>query len=543
MSLSISTLIEAVGTDVLAPWAVPGAGNAELGDVVFYEATEPFTAGPTDLVLGVGLVRAQVEHLLDLAGICGAAGVVCRQSTAAREPLQARAHQVGVALLALGPAVGWASLTSHIRSLISTSGSQFDSDHGASARHDLVWVANTLSVAMDGSVLIFNPQQDLLAASRLGRDVDDIRHQAVLAQHGPSEYRKRLHELGVYNELWQGDQVVEVEQIPELGAGRRQAIAVRAGEEILGSIWVAEGARPLASDSRAILKKAAHIVSQHLVSRRAQAEPDRQFAEELTRRIITGEADVAAAATWLEIDPSRPCRVIAIAVPEESHGEARRLADLLLLYYSPYRHRVLPVVSRGRIYLVTWDTDSASLDTKAAKDTVTRVAQALRLDIRAVIGPAVQTLEQVGASREEADRGLRVLDRRAVSGTVVHDVDDLLPSVQLLHLAEMVSALTGAGRGAVPRLKAYDSEHGTALADTLAGWFDAFGDVGVAGKSLHVHPNTVRYRIRKAVAVSGIDLDDPDTRLMAAVLLRAGALSKTPTKRRPSDPSAKAPSR
>ncbi|HET6562000.1 MAG TPA: helix-turn-helix domain-containing protein [Marmoricola sp.] len=528
--MSISALVAAVGTDVLIPWAVPDAGGAEFDDVVFYEATEPFVAGPTDLVLGVGLTPGQVEQLLDLAADRGAAGVVCRQSTGARERLQARARRAGVALLVVGAAVGWAQLSSHIRNLVSTSGSQPESDLGAATRHDLVWVANTLALAVGGSVLIFNPQQELLAASRLEPDSDEVRHRAVFAQHGPDEYRARLRELGVYDELWQGDQVVEVEPIPELGAGRRQVIAVRAGAEILGSIWVAEGVRSLAPDSRAILKNAAPIVSRHLVSRHAQAQPDRQFAEELTRQLVAGEADVVAAATWLEVDPSRPCRVIAVAVPDEVHGESRRLADLLLLYFSAYRHRVLPVVARGRIYLVTCDTASASVDTPVVRDLVTRAAGALRLDVRAVVGPVVPALERAGTSREDADRGLRVLAGRAVPGTSVHDVDDLLPSVQMLHLAELLPGLTGVDRAAVTRLRAYDSEHQTALADTLAGWLDAFGDVSVASKALHVHPNTVRYRLRKAVAVSGIDLDDPDARLMAAVVLRADELSRTPTK-------------
>src|ERR687889_380893 len=105
VSISISTLVAAVGTDVLAPWAVPGAGSPEFDDVVFYEVTEPFTAGPADLVLGGGLTPAQIEQLLDLAGDHRAAGVVCRQSAAARERLQDHAHEAGVALLALGPAV------------------------------------------------------------------------------------------------------------------------------------------------------------------------------------------------------------------------------------------------------------------------------------------------------------------------------------------------------------------------------------------------------------------------------------------------------
>ncbi|MFG2587966.1 helix-turn-helix domain-containing protein [Streptomyces sp. NPDC048438] len=38
--------------------------------------------------------------------------------------------------------------------------------------------------------------------------------------------------------------------------------------------------------------------------------------------------------------------------------------------------------------------------------------------------------------------------------------------------------------------------------------------------TLNVHPNTLRYRVRKAVALSGISVDDPDQRLVAMLRLR-----------------------
>jgi hypothetical protein len=57
---------------------------------------------------------------------------------------------------------------------------------------------------------------------------------------------------------------------------------------------------------------------------------------------------------------------------------------------------------------------------------------------------------------------------------------------------------------------------------TLAAWLDAHGDVGEAATRLHVHPQTVRYRLaRLKEAFAGV-LDDPVGRLEVALALRAG---------------------
>ncbi|MFD6284763.1 helix-turn-helix domain-containing protein [Streptomyces sp. NPDC060205] len=39
-------------------------------------------------------------------------------------------------------------------------------------------------------------------------------------------------------------------------------------------------------------------------------------------------------------------------------------------------------------------------------------------------------------------------------------------------------------------------------------------------EALNVHPNTLRYRVRAATALSGISIDDPDQRLVAMLQLR-----------------------
>ena len=48
----------------------------------------------------------------------------------------------------------------------------------------------------------------------------------------------------------------------------------------------------------------------------------------------------------------------------------------------------------------------------------------------------------------------------------------------------------------------------------MLAWLDAMGDVRAAAERLTVHPNTLRYRVRRAVAVGGLVLDDPRARLV-----------------------------
>jgi DNA-binding PucR family transcriptional regulator len=40
-----------------------------------------------------------------------------------------------------------------------------------------------------------------------------------------------------------------------------------------------------------------------------------------------------------------------------------------------------------------------------------------------------------------------------------------------------------------------------------------------AAKSLHLHPNSLRYRVKRLTEIGGLDLDDPKLRLALQLLL------------------------
>ena len=127
-------------------------------------------------------------------------------------------------------------------------------------------------------------------------------------------------------------------------------------------------------------------------------------------------------------------------------------------------------------------------------------------------------------------------------------------------VSEVLTLLSAHPEMRDPRLTAlvtHDSRNQGQLAETVLAYLNAFGDVRAAATELHVHPNTLRYRIRRAEELTGLDLSRPDQRLLAMLQLRlppaptgarhptasvAGVRRPGPAPRRPtSEPSAPVP--
>jgi DNA-binding PucR family transcriptional regulator len=110
-------------------------------------------------------------------------------------------------------------------------------------------------------------------------------------------------------------------------------------------------------------------------------------------------------------------------------------------------------------------------------------------------------------------------ERLRPGGRRVAGYDQVQVASLLLRLADLADEDGDDLAGPLGTLIAYDAEHRSNLVDTVAAYLDAFGDVASASAQIHVHPNTFRYRLRRAKEISGIDLDDPDARLAVTLQL------------------------
>ena len=145
------------------------------------------------------------------------------------------------------------------------------------------------------------------------------------------------------------------------------------------------------------------------------------------------------------------------------------------------------------------------------------VADALR-GTTAVLGPTVEP-DQVPrtVTRARATWALHLEGHLGEEG-LVRSEDHLL--ALLLHADVTLTADLVAQR--LEPLRRMTSAARDRAVTTLTAWLDAHGDVGEAATRLHVHPQTVRYRLaRLKEAFAGV-LDDPVGRLEVALALRAG---------------------
>ncbi len=139
----------------------------------------------------------------------------------------------------------------------------------------------------------------------------------------------------------------------------------------------------------------------------------------------------------------------------------------------------------------------------------------------AALGPSMP-LSRASASlrwaREALALGLRgVIDFR---GGVIR-CDEYLSTLLIFSDEELARALTGARLAQLDRLKPAARDR---LAETMLQWLQHGGNAHEVAMLMHVHPQTVRYRLRQIDELFGGELRDPDRRFELEMALRARRL-------------------
>jgi len=471
--------------DVLGPvLSASGDLDVEVTEVVLVGPGDPVPSAPGALLL-----------LQDpVAGPVDASAVVVRGSFAG---------SFDVPMLCAVEDLSWNHLLQLLTTAVSASGT-------SGAMGDLFALANSIASVVGGAVAIEDPARRVLAYSALTEQpIDSAREQGILGRQVPEFDRNDT----IYREVQRAAGVVRIpadgEVLPRL------AVAVRAGAEMLGSIWVVE-AQPLPPASEQALLDAARLAALHLLRARAGNEIERRARGELLRGLLDGRSSPALVATRLGLPAGTEVTVLGFALPPEVAGDeldADAVADLVQLQCAAVRPRSSVLVQLGTVYALVPDASRAALTSLA-----TTVVDRARVPLAGAVGATVSGLQDVARSRGDVDSVLRLVAPGSVAA-----VEDVLPQVVLLHLQAHLAGQAHLRLPAVQRMLDHDAEQQTPYVESVLAYLAANADVPAAAESVSVHPNTFRYRLRRVRELFDLDLEDPDVRLVVWLQLRTQA--------------------
>jgi hypothetical protein len=118
----------------------------------------------------------------------------------------------------------------------------------------------------------------------------------------------------------------------------------------------------------------------------------------------------------------------------------------------------------------------------------------------------------------QAERAIDLGLRLGRSGSPVRY--DELGIYRLLCTIGDMQQLMGFARDVLGPLLDYDAQHRGELVRTLSVYLHHHGSHKQSARMLHLHTNTVAYRMARIESISGLDLSDPDDRLVAHVAVK-----------------------
>ena len=291
-----------------------------------------------------------------------------------------------------------------------------------------------------------------------------------------------------------------------------------------------------------VVERAARVIGIELAKQRAVTEAELRLQGDFLDDLFSGnypsEEAMLARARWMGHNLARPHLVLAVAVDDVTEqgrlAESRRMraADLVRTEVVRLAPAALLREQQGKLAVAMPRSAAPGRAEAIELAEQLRVPLAERFSSSCVtvgVGRCHPTLAGLGYAHREADQALQIARALLGGGRTVHFED--LGVQRLLFQLRDNPELASFHDDLLRPLQAYDERQGAELVNTLEAFFDCHGNHVRTAQRLHLHRNTLLYRLERVRQVLGIDLDDAETRLALQVALKIGRVIR----RRPLD--------
>lgn len=496
----------------------PGGMSVVASSVAIWDpaTTHELQGGEVVLAVGVGAEGSAVTELFEAAGRADAAAVVlkdCFEMQWAKE----RAARSGIALMTIPSDLSWESAYAELRAVLGAAKSGQPTGFCAT---DLFEVAEGLSREV-GSVAVIQDAAMSLVAHALPEGWQP--NSAILewiarrsAPESASDWFAKPSQLQRVKES------LEPIRLETSDGYHWWVMPVRAGTEVLGFLWLVSQDPQDVDVLSATCAEYGAVASVMLLRRRSASEHGWGFHDQLLGGVLRGTDSAELVVEHRRAHEDLRLMAIAGAAAlgpiERAHAES--LLTTRLLGREP---EAMIAVAGSTLYAIVPTRPDAEVE-QLCRELINHAKHRVAVQLNCVYGRPLHSLADLPRARAEVDRVLEAIshsdDEVHISNTSSRQAHTVLYELRGL-TRERPHLLAGRIRALVES----DATRNTDYVATLLAYFDSACDLPRAARAMFVHRNTLRYRLRKIVELSGLDLDDPVERLVAELQLRLLAAS------------------
>jgi sugar diacid utilization regulator len=399
---------------------------------------------------------------------------------------------------------------------------------------DLAGVVQLISDRMAATVAVVTQLMDVLTAAAPGVSADKavvaVREHVVHPRLGQVLRASRLSQRAL--------------RLPNVGGTPAIIVApILVGDEVPSYLITIDPADNIFGEDMSLLvtEHAATICGVILGRERVVAAAARRVRDDLVEGLLLGrgrdQSDTSRWAAHLGYDPGRDHNVMAIAfdlpaaavtAPStasstvDAAAQRQRIWESIEHFVATRAPDAIVSARESEVVIVAaapLEQGPAAMDARRlAHACLARLAElfpAARVVIG--IGGTCRDPREVARSYAQAQRTTQTLKRLGRAGTVsaFGDLGVLRLLLQVPDLAELRSFAADV----LGKLAVHEQEHKSEYLTTLACYFRENNSPQRASRILHVHPNTVAYRVKRIEEITGLRLDNYTDRLIAQVAL------------------------
>jgi sugar diacid utilization regulator len=394
---------------------------------------------------------------------------------------------------------------------------------------DLAGVVQLISDRMTATVAVITQLMDVLTAAAPGVTADKaaaaVREHVVHPRLGQVLRASRLSQRAL--------------RLPNVGGTPAIIVApILVGDEVPSYLITIDPADNIFGEDMSLLvtEHAATICGVILGRERVVAAAARRVRDDLVEGLLLGrgrdQADTSRWAAHLGYDPARDHNVMAVAFDlpaaaanpsaADAAAQRQRIWESIEHFVATRAPDAIVSARESEVVIVTAAPDEpgpAAMDARRlAHACLARLAELFpSAKVVIGIGGTCRDPREVARSYAQAQRTTQTLRRlgRAGTASAFGDLGILRLLLQVPDLAELRSFAADV----LGKLAVHEQEHKSEYLTTLACYFRENNSPQRASRILHVHPNTVAYRVKRIEEITGLRLDNYTDRLIAQVAL------------------------